>query len=242
MNGVTDKLVSVAYGDEEFPLVINIHPRAKRVSLRADPVRHCIVLVRPPRVSEHRALTFAQDRADWIRDRYAEMLLPVPFTDGAVVPVLDMPHVIRSAPEARQGVWRESGAIHVSGRPEHLARRVTDWFKNEARQTIRPIADSYAARLDRKISTITLRDTSSRWGSCSPDGKLSFSWRLVMAPPAVVDYVIAHEVAHLVELNHSPRFWNTVAGLVGTNLEPRHWLKTNGLSLHRYGAEPRPVQ
>ncbi|MBT7944473.1 MAG: M48 family metallopeptidase, partial [Alphaproteobacteria bacterium] len=136
----------------------------------------------------------------------------------------------------KRGVVRLGfGEILVAGGQEHLARRVRDWFKGEARDRIRPLVRDKALVLGRTPGRITVRDTKSRWGSCSHDGNLSFCWRLVMAPATVLDYVVAHEVAHLVEHNHGPDFWRLVGTLTGDMDGGRDWLKRNGERLHRIG-------
>ena len=125
--------------------------------------------------------------------------------------------------------------INVAGDAPHVSRRVTDWLKKEARSEINARANAAAEALDKRILKIQIRDTRSRWGSCSEDARLSFSWRLMMAPENVLTYVVAHEVAHLVELNHSDRFWRLVDQLCPGNEPAKYWLKRHGASLHRFG-------
>ena len=221
--------------DRDLPVHLITNDRARRLSLRADPVKGHIVLVKPRRVSKAAAIAFAIDKADWIADSLAELLPPIPFAEGVEVPVLDRPHVIHHTPDARRGVWQESDKLCVSGAPEHLPRRVQDWFRVEARRVITPVAHAMARRIDKTVARISIRDPKSRWGSCSQDGRLSFSWRLVMAPEHVLHYVVAHEIAHLCELNHSDRFWRTVDFLTDHRAMATRWIKENGAALHRYG-------
>ena len=134
-------------------------------------------------------------------------------------------------------MWCEAGEIHVAGQPEHLPRRLRDWLTAELRGRLVPLVHAKAARVERPVKRITVRDSRSRWGSCGPDGGLSFSWRLVFAPPEVLDYLVAHEVAHLVHLNHGPRFWALARSLCDGPMEPpQAWLKANGETLLQYGA------
>lgn len=227
-------------------IVTRINPRARRMSLRLDPAEGCIVLVRPRGVSAKAATRFAVEKRYWIEDRLATLPPRIVFRDGVSVPYLGVDHVIRHAPEARRGVWREDGAIYVSGNAEHLARRVTDWLKAEAKTLLSPRARDMAEALGCKVARISVRDTRSRWGSCSADGKLSFSWRLIFAPEAVLTYVAAHEVAHLRYLDHSRAFWRTVSEALHAysaqnNVETitpelaREWLHGSGAALHAYG-------
>ena len=223
--------------DQELPVHMIVNNRARRISLRADPVHSRIVLVKPRRASKAAAIAFAMDKAEWIAASLAELLPPIPFASGVTVPVLNEPHLINHVPDARRGVWRENGCLFVSGSADHLPRRVRDWFKEEARRMITPLAYELADRIDKTVTRISVRDPKSRWGSCSQDGRLSFSWRLVMAPDHVLHYVIAHEIAHLKVLNHSPRFWQTVETLTEQRDAATRWIKQNGAELHRYGLE-----
>ncbi|MEZ5854945.1 MAG: SprT family zinc-dependent metalloprotease [Hyphomicrobiaceae bacterium] len=124
----------------------------------------------------------------------------------------------------------------VSGDLEHAPRRLRDWLQSEARKDLGERCDHHAEQLGLKIRRITVRDQKSRWGSCSSDGQLSFSWRLILAPPLVLDYVAAHEVAHLAEMNHGPRFWKLVKKTMPRLEEAKLWLRTKGMNLYRYGA------
>ncbi len=142
---------------------------------------------------------------------------------------------MRHRPDERGNVWLEDSEIHVAGRVEHLPRRLTDWLRGQARDDLVPRAQALSTRVDRPIRRISVRDQKTRWGSCSPAGDVAFSWRLVLAPPAVLDYVVAHEIAHLVHAHHGPRFWNLVRKLAAEVDEPRAWLGRHGGQLVRYG-------
>ncbi len=217
------------------PLRVRRSALAARMSLRIDGLADGIVLVLPPGAPLADGLRFAAGQHDWIRHRLAALPQRVAFVDGAVLPVLGTPHRVRHRPECRRGVWADGGEVHVSGHAEHLPRRLGDWLKTRAREEIVARAYPLAQAIDRRIAGIVVRDQRSRWGSCTAAGRLAFSWRLVLAPEAVLAYVVAHEVAHLVELNHSSAFWRLVHRLMPGMAAPRHWLKLNGQSLHRYG-------
>lgn len=207
---------------------------ARRITLRVDPAAG-VVMVLPARAVLAEAHRFLLAHRVWVAERVARLPARVALTPGAVLPLAGQLHTIHHDPKARRGVWAEDGILHVSGQPEHVSRRVSDFLREEARRVITPQAHSLAARLQRKPGRVTIRDTSSRWGSCSSSGDLSFSWRLVLAPDWVLTYVVAHEVAHLVEMNHSPAFWSLVEGLVAQAKTARAWLKRHGPELHRYG-------
>jgi predicted metal-dependent hydrolase len=183
------------------------------------------------------AIDFVSRHRGWIAARVAAMPPPQRLTDGATVPVLGVPHRIRQVIEpAAAPVTITENEIRVRGDAAHLPRRIVDYLKALARREFAARARALAARLGKTVTRVSVRDPKSRWGSCSSTGALSFSWRLIFAPEAVVDYVVAHEVAHLVEMNHSPRFWRVVAGLVPDSKEPRTWLKRHRLELLSYGA------
>jgi predicted metal-dependent hydrolase len=239
--------LKAALGDLAERIVTSINPRARRISLRLDPTLGHIVLVRPRGVSARAATRFAVEMRGWIETHLESLPPRIRFRDGVRVPYLGMEHLIRHAPDAKRGVWREDGVIFVSGREEHVARRVTDWFKAEAKNLLGPRARAMAESLGCKVARISVRDTRSRWGSCSADGKLSFSWRLILAPEAVLTYVAAHEVAHLRYLDHSRAFWRTVSEAQAAYVErdaskevmtpgsAREWLRRSGTALHAYG-------
>jgi predicted metal-dependent hydrolase len=227
----------IAHADAELPVTFLRSARARRVSLRVDSARRRIVLTAPLRMSRDMALNFATVQGGWIAARLKRLPAPRPFQDGAEVPVFGVPHRIRHRPGTRGTVWLEANEIHVAGRAEHLPRRLRDWLIAELKRRVMPLVQAKAERLQRPVKRVGLRDSRSRWGSCGPDGGLSFSWRLVFAPPEVLDYLVAHEVAHLVHKNHGPRFWAAARALCDGPMDPpKSWLRANGEALLQYGA------
>jgi len=223
-----------------IPVTLKRNARAKRFIIRLDPSTRTVTVTLPTHAPAHEALAFARSETAWLRRRLKALPQPVPFAAGETIPFRGDPHVIRHAPERRGVVWTEPAGvmpatIQVSGAPEHLARRVGDWLKRSARADLTARVEAHAASLELTPRKITVRDQSSRWGSCSPSGVLSFSWRLILAPPEVLDYVAAHEVAHLAEMNHGPRFWRLVEQVVPGMKSQRGWLRRHGPDLHRYG-------
>lgn len=232
--------VMLDLGGREIPMRISRSARARRIAVRIDERGDGVTLVLPRGGSLDEAIRFARSKAVWIANRLGALPGRVDFADGAEIPVLGTPHRIRHWPRARgpgpRGVaWIEGREIFVKGAPEHLARRLTDWLKREARREIETRVRDKTTRLGRVAKRIRVTDTRSRWGSCSSTGTLSFSWRLILAPEAVLDYVVAHEVAHLAEMNHSPRFWAKVEQLTADMDTSRRWLKRHGTGLHRIG-------
>lgn len=224
----------------DVPVCLRRNPSARRLILRVeagrrpdDPDKVAVTL--PRGASDREALAFVSSKIDWIMKKLAALPDRVGLADGTLIPFLGVEHRIYHHPGARRGVWREEGSLHVSGQPEHLTRRLLDWIKREARIQISERVAEKAARIERKAGRISIRDTRSRWGSCAANGNLSFSWRLILAPEYVFDYVIAHEVSHLVEHNHGANFWRVVATLTPEMEQAKYWLRKNGETLHRYG-------
>ncbi len=205
------------------------------MTLRVDPARGLIQVVVPAGLAEAEAIRFVNRHAGWIQARLAALPAARPFIDGARVPVLGIDHVIRHDPTWRGPGRRHEGEIRVGGTPESLARRVRDLLTAEARRVLGERARTMAETLGTRVRGLTLRDTRSRWGSCSATGRLSFSWRLILTPESVLTYVVAHEVAHLKEMNHSSRFWAQVARLVPDATPSRAWLRRHGAELLRFG-------
>jgi predicted metal-dependent hydrolase len=229
--------LTIAHAGDLLPVTFVRNARARRASLRVDVAERRVVLTAPLRMSRTTAVGFAETQAGWIATRLKRLPARQPFVDGAQIPLFGEPHLIRHRPEMRGTVWREGGEIHVAGRPEHLSRRLRDWLIFEVRRELVPLIQAKAARVARPVKRITIRDNRSRWGSCGPDATLTFSWRLVFAPAYVVDYLVAHEVAHLVHLNHSPRFWALARELCDGSMDDAHaWLKQNSELLLQYGA------
>ena len=219
----------------DAPLSLTVSPRARRLSLRLDSGSGEGRVVAPRAVPEAEIARFVVRHADWLRRRLEALPPARPFVDGGVVPYLGQDHRIRHDPLHRRPVERLDGAFRVGGQAAHLSRRLTDYLRREARREVGDRAHRLAATIGRRVAGITVRDTRSRWGSCSAAGRLNFSWRLVLAPAPVLDYVVAHEVAHLAEMNHGPRFWALVERLHPDVASARTWLRAHGAGLHRYG-------
>ncbi|MBV9758540.1 MAG: M48 family metallopeptidase [Alphaproteobacteria bacterium] len=209
--------------------------RARRVSLRIDPRRGAVVVTLPLRAGRRAGMALLMDHADWVAERLAALPSAVAFADGAEVPLNGVPCRIRHAPDARGGAWLEDRTILVAGAPEFLPRRVADFLRSEARRRLAALVAAKTAQAALASKRVAVKDTRSRWGSCSPDGSLAFSWRLVMAPAFVQDYVVAHEVAHLRHMNHGPRFWALVGQLTPYTDAAIAWLRTHGAGLLRIG-------
>jgi len=209
--------------------------RARRMLLRLDAAGDGFHLTLPPFASLEEAASFARGQARWMAERLAAVPPRIPFCDGASVPVQGESLTIRHVGGAGRPVTRIGCELVVTGDPAHLKRRVRDYLMSLARTEIVRQAQEFGAAVQRPLRRIVLRDPVTRWGSCSVSGALSLSWRLILMPERVLRYVVAHEVAHLVELNHGPRFWALVDRLVPDSAWCRDWLHNYGQHMLRYG-------
>ncbi|WP_288048998.1 M48 family metallopeptidase [Acidiphilium sp.] len=221
------------------------HAQARRVSLRIDPRGGGVVVTLPARAGRRAGMALLMTHADWVAERIAALPRAVAFADGAEIPIDGVAHRIRHLPKgdpngdnpsgARGSAWVAAGTLYVTGGTEFLTRRVGDFLRAEAGRRLTALAVAKAAMIERRPARIAVKDTRTRWGSCARDGVLSFSWRLVMAPPFVQDYVAAHEVAHLRHMDHGPRFWALVETLTPWRAEGMRWLTGEGARLLRIG-------
>lgn len=230
---------SFVLGGVAVPLRVRESARARGLALRIDAARSGVELVLPRRVSLAAGLRFLEARGDWVAARLAVLPARIPFAPGAVVPILGVAHRICHLGMRRGGAARvveiAEGEIRVHAAPDHLARRVRDHLVEVARGELARRARAQAERVGRRVARVTVRDMTSRWGSCTATGSLAFCWRLILAPEPVLDYVVAHEVAHLVEMNHGPRFWRLVETLMPGSAGQRRWLSRNRDALMRFG-------
>lgn len=236
--------IEIIFDRSVYLVQLRRHRQARRYTLRIDAATRDVVLTIPPRGSLKEARDFAQTHGGWIAARLKRLPEATPFTHGIEVPLRGQPHRIVHRRGARGTVWTEidncgNRLLCVAGEPPHLDRRIADFLKREAQRELEAASRRHAAGLGVAVKRVSVRDQSSRWGSCSSTGVLSFSWRLILAPPYVLDYLAAHEVAHLVELNHSPRFWRLVTRLDPGYERAKSWLDRHGTELHRYGLPAR---
>jgi predicted metal-dependent hydrolase len=232
--------ITVEFGCEIFAVRLRRNSQARRYTLRIQSATREVVLTMPARGSLKQANEFAQKQGAWIAARLKRLPDATPFADGAVLPLRGADHRIVHRRGARGTVWIESGddgkpSLCVAGQAPHIPRRVRDFLKREAKADLEAASRRAAAALAVTIKRVSIRDQSSRWGSCSTTGVLSFSWRLILAPSYVLDYLAAHEVAHLIEMNHSRAFWRLVARICPQMARAKTWLDAHGTELHRYG-------
>lgn len=223
-------------------LNVRISGKAKRLALRLDPHAGKVDLVIPKRASLKSAYKFARTNQEWIETKINDLPQSVPFTDGQTIPIMGKPHTIRIV--AWEKKYTEiniiDGEIQVHTQLEDPSNRITRALRTYAEKELKKLADEKAAKLDRKLSSFTVRDMKTRWGSCSIDGRMTLQWRLIFAPIEAVDYVIAHESAHLIHDNHGKKFW-ALCEQISTDYEiGKDWMHVNGVHLGRYGKSPSP--
>ncbi len=218
-----------------LPLAIRRHPRARRIILRVATGGSGLTLTLPKRARVADGLALIEREREWISARLRALPPPRPFIDGAEIPYLGEPHRIRHCPDRARGIIRERGVIEVGGPAHRLGDRLIRWLRQAALEDLLTRSAAKAAELGRPVGKIRVRDMRSRWGSCSVCGDLTYNWRLILAPIFVVDYVAAHEVAHLAWRHHDAVFWQTVSTLAMAMEAARQWLREEGASLLSYG-------
>lgn len=218
-------------------LVVRRSPRARRLTLKLDTKSGAGVLTIPRGVGMKEAMAFAERHKGWLRKTRAALPPAIPFAPGNFIPVLGKQHLIVHAEHlSRRPLLISTPArLMIGGEASEVANRIRRYLRALAGDVIAATAHRYAGRLQVSYDRIRLADPMGRWGSCSDTGTLSFSWRLILAPSWVLDYVVAHEVAHLKEMNHSARFWRQVEKLIPDHEPARQWLLDHGFSLHRIG-------
>lgn len=222
-------------GEEVLDVVFRRHAQARRLVLRLNATGTGVLVTVPRGVSRARALEFTERSRSWIEERVRARGGLIHLAHGSALPLRGIEHDVRHVP-GRRGVVtadRDRLYIDVPGEPAHLPRRLLDFLKAEARADLTRASARYAALMGVKYRRITIRDQRSRWGSCSASGDLSYSWRLILAPSYVLDYVAAHEVAHLRHLDHSRNFWRLVLGHCPNAARARNWLREHGQEVHR---------
>lgn len=232
--------LTVEHGGRRFEVAVARRPGARRITLRVSGATGRIVLTLPPKARFDAARRFADQHGGWIAERVARIPQRISFALGSEIPLRGVPHRVEQPSTGRIATRAQvdedgQALILVGGDPEGVPGRVRRFLQAEAGRDLRAAVEAYTAAIGIPARRISLRDTRSRWGSCSAAGGLSFSWRLILAPPFVLDYLAAHEVGHLKEMNHSARYWRLVRGLCPRTDEAERWLKANGAGLHRFG-------
>ncbi|TCR90242.1 hypothetical protein EV561_104470 [Rhizobium sp. BK376] len=219
-----------------MPLTIRQHERATRITLRIEPGGRGLKMTIPRGLAAREINAFLDRHQGWLLTKLAKFSSETVLEPGGEILLRGVKHriehtgTLRGLTEAVLVDGRH--VLRVSGMPEHAGRRIATFLKKEGRLDMERLVAIHAGRIGAKVASISMKDTRSRWGSCSTDANLSFSWRIVMAPPMVIDYLAAHEVAHLKEMNHGPHFWALCRKLCPHMDEAKAWLKRHGSQLH----------
>lgn len=225
------------FEDREIKLTFKRNARCKRMIMRVAKDGTGLMMTLPKRTTQAEALRFAHGAKGWILKNISNRMPALAFAEGSVIPFRGEQFRI-SCPGGRRGLVKLDEAtktIIVPGERAHVNRRLTDWLKQQAQKELIVASQHYASAMNVQYTALSVRDQSSRWGSCSAAKALSYSWRLILAPPFVLDYVAAHEVAHIQEMNHGPRFWRLVLTHCKLAKQARTWLKHEARDLHRFG-------
>ncbi|MFO1107085.1 MAG: SprT family zinc-dependent metalloprotease [Amaricoccus sp.] len=227
---------AIRIGEPALEVTLRHSPRARRMVLRVSHAGRDAVLTLPPGVPLAKAHLFLSEQEAWLRGKLALRPGLAQVQDGSTLPLGDGTVTIRASEGGR--LVRIGDTLGVPGPASALPVRVAAWLREQAREVCVAASDRHAGTIGKRVGRVTLRDPRSRWGSCTAGGDLMFSWRLILAPSAVLDYVVAHEVAHLAELNHSDRFWRVVRRLCPDFEAQRDWLRRHGAGLHAYDFKP----
>lgn len=218
-----------------LPLKIVENDRARRLTLRIDAGGRGLRITVPPGLARGEVDRFLHRQQGWLEQRLAKVPERPQVRPGIKIPLRGVPHVIVHEPAKRGtvtiGLEGGAAALVVHGDRRHLPRRLADFLKREAKRDIDALVEKHTTTIGKRAKVVRFRDTTSRWGSCTSDGTLSFSWRIMMAPAPVINYLVAHEVAHLQEMNHGPKFWKLCDELCPDTERCKAWLKRNGGAL-----------
>lgn len=228
---------TVIIGRHEVPIRIKRNRRAKRIYLRYNPTDHAFSLTLPQRTRWEEGMAFVQSQGDWLAQTLQQLPARKKLKAGITLPVLGQMVTVRYDSHLPAPFALRDNQLLLGGERKQLAPRIEQALKKIVRHELRELAEFKAERLGRSINRLTLRDTHSRWGSCTTEQNLMFSWRLVFAPYEVLDYVVSHEVAHLRHMNHSPAFWSCVESICPDYRQWKDWLKLHGKELYRFTSE-----
>ncbi|MEO0327187.1 MAG: SprT family zinc-dependent metalloprotease [Pseudomonadota bacterium] len=231
-----DRDFSIEIDRQTLSVKVNENERARRLTLRILPDGSGLKITTPDHVSDHEISAFVDRNRNWVAARMKRMPDTIYVTTGAMVPYLGQEYRIEKSGRLRgvvePSMTDENPVLLVPGDDKTIGRKLLSWFKQEARRELNLAVSRHSQSLDVRPKQLRITDTTSRWGSCSTTRTLSFSWRIIMAPPEVLDYLAAHEVAHLREMNHSARFWSLVKDICPEMEKHKAWLKQNGTRLH----------
>lgn len=225
---------SVQINKRIIPLSIIRSTRAKHISLRIAPAKNVLIITLPWHTPLASAIKFLKGKKEWVLENIKEYP-QVRLAAGVTIPVLGKEYIIRRKGErgiTTIDIRRMEITVHCA--PEFTERRVRDFLRKRLHERCVKRSHAMAERIDKKVRRVTITKAQSNWGSCDGKARVSFSWLLVFAPTEILEYIIAHEVAHLKEMNHGPKFWALVKELCPGMNSAQRWLKEHGHTLHQY--------
>ena len=225
---------TITVSGQQVPLVVRANARSKRLILRWRGGAAKVVVTTPPRCSVATILEFIHNSASWLEAQLAKTSSPTVYADGMILPLLGKNYTLQHRPSLRYRTWWTEDQLLLHAPVDQLDFYTVKALSQFVRPFLKERTHAYAQQLGKDVKRITIKDTRSRWGSCSASGGISYCWRLVFAPREVVDYVCAHEVAHMVEMNHGDAFWEIVATFCPEYKEHQRWLRTHGNALLQY--------
>jgi predicted metal-dependent hydrolase len=229
-------IITVQIGNVNIDIHMRVSTRTHRLSLKLHPSDNVVYLTKPPLAQQNDVINFLEKSRGWLAKVLNDRGTNIAFKEGNTIPILGKDHVISYLYAETPSIFQADGHLVVKGfDPIIVPGLVKDWLRTHIYQYLSGASQNFAKQIGKNVGMITVKDTKSRWGSCSHSGNLAYSWRLVLAPQSVAEYVCAHEVAHLMEMNHSPKFWKLVGTLCPDYANQRRWLKVNGKSLFIYG-------
>lgn len=223
-------------GGHSQSLTIIRSPRARTMRLAVDPRDGMVKLTLPNRAPLGSALKWAETKRGWIEAQLGKLPRAVTIAHGTTFPLADQALTIDwDEAYPRNPVLIET-RLRVGGPADMLERRVIRWLQREAKALLDDETRAYAAQIGAHVGKVGIGDPVSRWGSCASSGDIRYSWRLILAPSFVRRATVAHEVAHLIHMNHAPAFHALVAEIYGEDPTPaRRWLRAHGSQLHWFG-------
>lgn len=217
-----------------FDLQVVSGLKYKRLTLRIDSKKRKAILTMPYLCSKKKAYEFIASKQEWIEKHLADLPKTKDFEDKETISLFGKPIQICHLPNSLKSAYTENNTLYIGGDIAFLHRRVKDFIKKEAKKNFLKISRELATQINCKIENVQIKDTKSRWGSCSSLNNINYSWRIALAPDYVINYLMAHEVSHLKHKDHSYRFWRCVKELYPDATKGKNWLKTNGKSLFLY--------
>lgn len=230
LTGKTSKIKS----NFDFDLEVKTSFKAKRISLKIDAKKKLPIITMPKFCSANYAIDFIKRNQEWIENSLNKIPEKIIFSHGDKISIMGQIYEVNHCPDAKSGVWLEGGKVNVSGGEEFLNSRLKNFVIKVAKNELSKLGREKAKNIKCYVNKISIKDTKTRWGSCSTKSNINFSWRVVLAPSIVIDYLISHEVCHLIHHNHSKEFWNDVNKLAIDMESGKQWLKENGNSLFSY--------